>query len=130
MTALGSASMPTTKKVQIVLSADERATLERDVGRRKSADALAQRSRMVLLAAEGMTNVAIGERVGVKADTAGIWRRRFAAKRLEGPYDEPRGGRPRQVGDDEVEALVVATLESKPEGTSHCGEPNGFEASS
>jgi transposase len=107
------------KVVPIVLSADERASLERHIRRRKSAHALAQRCRMVLLAAEGMTNIAIGERVGVRADTVGIWRRRFLSKRLEGLYDEPRVGRPRDIGDDQIEAVVVATLESKPEGASH-----------
>lgn len=57
-----------------------------------------------------MTNVAIVERVGVGWDTVGIWRQRFADKRLEGLYDEPRVGRPRLIGDDQVEGVVVATL--------------------
>jgi transposase len=107
------------KAVPIVLTAEERASLERHVRRRKSAHALAQRSRIVLLAAEGMTNVAIAERVGVGWDTVGIWRQRFADKRLEGLYDEPRVGRPRSIGDDQVEAVVVATLETKPEDATH-----------
>jgi transposase len=111
--------MPRGKAVPIVLSADERASLERHVRRRKSAHALAQRCRIVLLASEGMTNLAIAERVGVGDDTVGVWRQRFAAKRLEGLYDEPRVGRPREIGDDQVEAVVVATLESKPEGATH-----------
>jgi hypothetical protein len=60
-----------------------------------------------------------GERVGLGDDTVGIWRQRFASKRLEGLYDEPRVGRPREIGDDQVEAVVVATLESKPDGATH-----------
>jgi hypothetical protein len=52
-------------------------------------------------------------------DTVGIWRNRFARQRLEGLFDEPRVGRPREIGDDEVEAVVVATLETKPEGATH-----------
>jgi transposase len=104
------------KAISIVLTTEERAALERLVRRRKSAHAIAQRCRIVLLAADGMTNLAIAERVGVGKDTVGIWRQRFADKRLEGLYDEPRVGRPRSIGDDQVEAVVVATLETKPEG--------------
>jgi transposase len=107
------------KAVSIVLTAEERAALERHVRRRKSAHALAQRSRIVLLATDDMTNVAIAERVGVGWDTVGIWRQRFADKRLEGLYDEPRVGRPRLIGDDQVEAVVVATLEAKPQDATH-----------
>jgi transposase len=104
------------KAISIVLTTEERAALERLIRRRKSAHAIAQRCRIVLLAADGMTNLAIAERVGVGKDTVGIWRQRFADKRLEGLYDEPRVGRPRSIGDDQVEAVVVATLETKPEG--------------
>src|SRR5580692_8312803 len=111
--------MPKGKAVDVVLTADERASLERHVRRRKSAHALAQRCRIVLLSAEGLTNQAIAGRVGVGRETGGIWRQRFAAKRLEGLYDEPRVGRPREIGDERVEAVVVATLESKPEGATH-----------
>jgi transposase len=107
------------KAVSIILTPEERASLERLVRRRKSAHALAQRGRVVLLAADGMTNLAIAERVGLGWDTVGIWRQRFAEKRLDGLYDEPRVGRPRSIGDDQVEAVVVATLEAKPEGATH-----------
>jgi transposase len=111
--------MPRGKAIAIKLNEDERATLERNVRRRKSAHALAQRSRIVLLAAEGLTDGAIAERVGLGRDTVGIWRNRFARQRLEGLFDEPRVGRPRDIGDDQVEAVVVATLETKPEGATH-----------
>jgi transposase len=111
--------MPRGRAVCLVLSADEQASLQRHVRRRKSAHALAQRCRIVLLAAEGLTNQAIAERVGVGRDTVGIWRQRFADRRLEGLYDEPRVGRPREIGDEHIEAVVVATLESKPEGATH-----------
>lgn len=111
--------MPRGKAVPVVLSAEEREALERHVRRRKSAHSLAQRCRIVLLAADGLTNLAIAERVGMGADTVGIWRQRFTDKRIEGLYDEPRVGRPREIGDEAVEAVVVATLESKPEGATH-----------
>jgi transposase len=103
----------------VVLSAEERASLDRRVRRWTSAHALAQRSRSVLLAVDGMTNGEIAERVGLRRDTVGIWRQRFAEKRLEGLYDEPSVGRPREIGDEQVEAVVVATLESKPQDATH-----------
>jgi transposase len=111
--------MPRGKATSIELSPDEREALERNVRRRKSAHALSQRSRIVLLAAEGLTDGAIAERVGLGRDTVGIWRNRFSHKRVEGLLDEPRVGRPREIGDDQVEAVVVTTLETKPEGATH-----------
>jgi transposase len=111
--------MPRGKAITIKLTDDERAVLERNVRRRKSAHALAQRSRMILLAAEGLTDTAIAERVGVWGVTVGVWRNRFANRRLEGLLDEPRVGRPREIDDGKVEAVVVATLESKPESATH-----------
>src|SRR5580700_11840682 len=106
--------MPRGKATSIELSPDEREALERNVRRRKSAHALSQRSRIVLLAAEGLTDGAIAERVGLGRDTVGIWRNRFSHKRVEGLLDEPRVGRPREIGDDQVEAVVVTTLEKSP----------------
>ena len=111
--------MPRGRAVSIELTEVERGTLERHVRRRKSAHALSQRSRIVLLAADGLTDTAIAERVGLRRETVGIWRNRFAAQRLEGLFDEPRVGRPREIGDDDVEAVVVATLETKPDGSTH-----------
>ena len=111
--------MPKGKAVAVVLTPDEREVLERNVRRRKSSYALAMRSRMVLLAADGLTNEAIAERVGVWGITAGRWRSKFARLRLEGLLEEPRVGRPREIGDERVEAVIVATLESKPEGATH-----------
>jgi transposase len=51
--------------------------------------------------------------------TVGKWRARFLRDRLEGLYDEPRPGAPRRITDDEIEKVVVQTLESKPRGATH-----------
>ena len=51
--------------------------------------------------------------------TVGKWRRRFVEKRLGGLLDEPRVGAPRQIGDDQIEEVVVKTLESTPRGATH-----------
>jgi hypothetical protein len=49
----------------------------------------------------------------------GKWRSRFLATRLQGIYDEPRPGAPRKVSDDQVERVVIQTLESTPRGQTH-----------
>jgi transposase len=102
-----------------VLTDAERAQLEAWSRRPKSAQALATRSRIVLAAAEGGSNVEVGERLGVDRSTVRKWRNRFAAQRLDGLLDEPRPGRPRTISDEQVEAVITKTLESTPKGATH-----------
>jgi len=99
---------------QIVLSDDERETLQRWARRPKTGQALALRCRIVLAAAGGALNRDIAVELGCNAVTVGKWRARFAAKRLDGLLDEPRPGQPRKVTDDIVEQVIVATLEESP----------------
>src|SRR5215217_9399384 len=89
--------MPIAAPVGIELTDDERAQLESWAGRRSSAQALALRSRIVLLAADGLKNTEIAEQLGIDHATARKWRSRFAERRLEGVLDEPRPGRPRTI---------------------------------
>jgi transposase len=49
----------------------------------------------------------------------GKWRSRFLQTRLEGLYDEPRPGAPRKVSDEQVEKVVIQTLESTSSGQTH-----------
>ena len=90
--------------VTISLSDDERAELEALSRRRKTSQGLARRARIVLAAAEGLENKEIAVRLEASA-TVGKWRRRYAAEGLDGLYDEPRPGAPRQIGDDAIEAV-------------------------
>jgi transposase len=103
----------------LVLSNDERETLERWARRPKSAQALALRCRIVLECAEGHTNVEVAERLGVTRATVGKWRSRFVQHRLDGLHDEPRPGVPRSVSDQDVERVVVKTLEETPRDATH-----------
>jgi transposase len=103
----------------VVLSDDERETLERWARRPKSAQSLALRCRIVLACADGGHVYEVGERLGVDPHTVGKWRRRFLADRLEGLHDEPRPGTPRTVSDDDVEAVIVKTLEETPVDATH-----------
>ena len=105
--------------VAIVLSGEERETLERWARRPTSAQALALRCRIVLAAAEGTSNKAIAAVLDCHPVTVGKWRRRFAQWRLDGLQDEPRPGAPRTITDAQVEAVIVTTLEEQPPNATH-----------
>ena len=105
--------------VAITLSEAERGELESLSRRRKTAQGLARRARIVLAAAEGLENKAIVARLGADANTVGKWRRRFAERGLDGLYDEPRPGAPRKIGDEEVAEVIARTLEDTPPDGTH-----------
>jgi transposase len=111
--------MPSNVAVAIELSDEERLQLEAWTRRRMSAQALAQRSRIVLLAAEGLKNTEIAERLDVNRAMAAKWRSRFAEHRLDGLTDEPRPGRPRTITDEQVDAVITRTLELTPKDATH-----------
>jgi len=102
-----------------VLSEGERHALEARSRRRKIARADALRAGIVLLAADGQTNVAIAARLAITRLTVATWRKRFAAKRLDGLVDEPRPGAPRKLGDDKIAEVVTTTLEAMPADATH-----------
>jgi len=104
---------------ELGITAEEKAALERWSRRPKSAQALAQRSRIVLQCAQGESNTAVAEKLGITKQTVGKWRARFLERRLDGLLDEPRPGTPRKVGDEEVERVLTLTLESTPRDATH-----------
>jgi transposase len=103
----------------VVLTDDERVTLERWSRRHKTAQALATRCRIVLACAEGGSNGEVAQRLGLHRETVRKWRTRFVAQRLDGLHDEPRPGKPRTIGDDDVERVIVKTLEETPANATH-----------
>jgi transposase len=103
----------------IELSGDERETLERWARRHTSAQALAMRCRIVLACAEGGHNGEVAERLGLNRGTVMKWRNRFIERRLDGLHDEPRPGKPRTIGDEDVERVIVKTLEETPTNATH-----------
>jgi transposase len=103
----------------VLLSGEEREQLEGWARRRKSAQALAQRSRIVLAAASGKNNSEIAAEMGITRGMAARWRSRFAEWRLDGLLDEPRPGRPRTITDAQVEEVIVRTLETTPKDATH-----------
>jgi transposase len=114
---------------ELVVSAEERATLERWVRRRSSAQALALRAGIVLDCASGMSNTTVAQRRRVSKQMVGKWRIRFVHHRVAGLLDEPRCGAPRTVEDSDVEAVVVRTLESLPRDATHWSTRSMAEAS-
>ena len=105
--------------VVVVLSAEEREVLERWARRPKSSQALALRCRIVLAAAEGRANKDIAAELGCGGDTVSKWRGRFALRRLDGLHDDPRPGKPRTISDEDVERVIIKTLEETPVDATH-----------
>jgi len=106
-------------KTEIVLSAEEREELERLSRRARANRHVALRAKLVLASASGLTDVAVAAKFRVNNVTVGTWRKRFAERRLDGLYDEPRVGGPRKISDELVESVVVQTLETTPKGRTH-----------
>src|SRR3954451_9780829 len=111
--------MPSPVPVAIELAAVEREQLERWARRRSSAQALALRSRIVWAPRAGLNTSEIAVRLEIEVATARKWRRRFAELGLDGLTDEPRPGRPRTISDEQVEAVIVKTLEATPKDATH-----------
>src|SRR5438132_327074 len=107
------------RRTAIVLSAEERETLERWARRPKSAQALALRCRIILAAADGEMSKDIAARLGCRDTTVSKWRVRFAERGIDGLHDEPRPGQPRKLTDEEIETVIVKTLEETPANATH-----------
>lgn len=103
----------------VTLNSDERERLEAYTRRPKTSQALSLRARIVLEAAKGDSSTAIAERLGITLQTVGKWRARFLTNRLDGLHDEPRPGAPRTIRDEDVEKVIVRTLESLPKDATH-----------
>src|ERR1044072_3603207 len=106
-------------RAEVVLSVEEREVLERWARRPTSAQALALRCRIVLAAADGEHSKDIAARLGCSSSTVGRGRGRFAEKGPPAPRAAPRPGKPRQIGDEDVERVIVKTLEEKPPNATH-----------
>ena len=89
--------MPRKSPFEINLSDQERDVLERTARSYTSPYIDVLRARIVLHAAGGMSNKAIGERLDTPRQIVGKWRKRFFERRLAGLADKPRPGRPRGV---------------------------------
>ena len=105
--------------IPLSITVEDRAQLVAWSKRPKTAQALAMRSRIVLLAAEGVSNTAIARQLRTMQHTVGKWRRRYVELGLDGLLDEPRPGTSRKLSDRQVERVLTLTLESTPVDATH-----------
>jgi transposase len=114
---------PPAEAVPIALAAEERAELQRRVRARTSRQQDVLRARIVLLAADGLSNSAIAAALGITRFTARRWRGRFAAARVAGLGDRPHCPPPRRYGPEVQARIVVLACQSPAEvgwpGQSH-----------
>jgi transposase len=113
------AAMRGRPKAELVLSESEREQLKALTLRRKTAQALALRARIVLACAEGIDNKTVSVKLRITQQTVSKWRARFVAHRLDGLLDAPRPGAPRTIDDSHVDAVIARTLESVPANATH-----------
>ena len=101
------------------MTEDERRALVRLTKRARVNRSLAFRASLVLACADNPKNSDVARRYRTTNATVGKWRHRFIERRLDGIYDEPRVGAPRTISDEDVEAVIVKTLETTPPGETH-----------
>ena len=111
------------------VSDSDRAILERWLRRPKTAQALAQRAQIVMNCAEGLSNGAVAEQLGLTRQTVGKWRNRFVQAGVDGLMDEPRPGAPRTITDEDVERVITLTLENTPQDATHWSTRSMAQAS-
>ena len=80
---------------------------------------LVVRARLVLMAADGLANSAIAQKLGLSQQSVCLWRRRYLEGGIQGLHDELKPGRPRSVSDEMVASLVRKTLQTKPKNGTH-----------
>ena len=106
-------------KAPLLVPEEDRSQLLRWSKRPKSSNGLARRADIVLRCADGLSNSSVAAQLRITQQTVGKWRSRYVERGLAGLLDEPRPGAPRRITDDQVEAVVVKTLESTPRDATH-----------
>ena len=101
------------------IRAEDQAQLQAWTKRLKTAQGLAMRSRIVLLAASGLSNTSIAQQLSVTLQTVGKWRQRYLDQGVDGLLDEPRPGTSRKLADKDVKRVLALTLESTPSDATH-----------
>jgi transposase len=101
------------------IAGEERKQLLSWSRRRTTAQALALRARIILLASDGLSNTAIARQVSTTLHTVGKWRQRFLDSGIDGLLDEQRPGTSRKLRDEEIERVLTLTLESRPADATH-----------
>lgn len=105
--------------VRLELTSDEKQSLEQTVRRRGAGHMEVLRAKVILWAAEGLSNTQIVQRTHLSAPTVCKWRQRFVQSRTAGLSERPRSGAPRRLSDNKIQQLITATLETKPQEATH-----------
>lgn len=103
----------------LALTQEDQDKLELVARRPKTDQRTAQRARIVLACARGLSNQKVAAQLGVTAQTVGTWRERFRTGGLAALGDLPRSGQPRKLTDARVEAVITRTLETRPANATH-----------
>src|SRR5215831_19512704 len=106
-------------KAVLVVTQEQRQTLDSMAHRARTAPQLARRARIVLACATGLDNTTVAKKLRMSQPMVGRWRQRFIDQGVDGLLDEPRPGTPRKIHDTQIEAIVTRTLESTPPGATH-----------
>src|SRR5258708_32922871 len=104
----------------VILSEADRNQLESWVRAQFTPQQVALRSRILLMAAEGKQDLEIAGELNVNRHTPALWRRRFQTQGLDGVWEVQSGrGRKPRYDESKVAAIVAATLQTKPKGSTH-----------
>jgi transposase len=104
----------------VVLSPDQRGQLERWLGAYGTPQQVAMHCRILLAAADGMSDLGIAAGLDVNRHTVTLWRKRFVEQGLECLWEiAPGRGRKPIFGPEQIKAVVDATLQTKPKGMTH-----------
>jgi len=106
-------------KPAIILAEQDKMQLVTISQSRSLPHGLVTRARLILLAAEGLSNSIIAEKLNLSQQSVCLWRKRFLQQGLQGLHEELRSGRPRSISDEKVAALVRKTLQSTPKDGTH-----------
>jgi putative transposase len=112
--------------IQIVLTEEERTQLESMVRSKSLPHGLVQRAQIVLMSADGLGGTEVAKRCRTSRPTVSLWRMRFRTRRIAGPHEELKPGRPRSTGEEEIAALINTTLTRKPSGKTHWSRRGPF----
>lgn len=103
----------------IELSSEQHSLLKKLVAARNTPQKMVMRAKIILMAADGISNSQIARNLGVSRPTVLRWRQGFQEKGMEGLNDDPRSGRRPALSPQQVKAVVEATLFKKPPHATH-----------
>src|SRR4030067_1513497 len=102
------------KKMNIVLTKEEREQLHSLAGSRSLPFGLVTRARIIMMTADGVSNKEIARNIGYSPYSVSRWRRRYHQQGITGLHDELRPGRPRSLPDERIAELIRVTPKTKP----------------